>query len=70
MIKRRHDEIWVEISDDIISSNSGKWHIIFDENGSSIEKCDESGKIFTKYNIAEFGKMCFDCMKFSLNELV
>lgn len=70
MIKRMHDEIWVEISDDIISSNSGKWHIIFDENGSSIEKCDESGKIFTKYNIAEFGKMCFDCMKFSLNELV
>lgn len=70
MIKRKHEEIWVDISDDIISSNSGKWHIIFDQNGSSIEKCGDSGKDFNKYSISEFGKMCFDCIKFSLNELV
>lgn len=62
-------EYHVEITDDFISGNNGRWDIVFKEK-SLIKEGKYDGKIYQKMTIAEFGNIIFSKIKFYLNEMV
>lgn len=63
------EEYHIDIDDDFISENNGKWDITLKER-SVIKrgKCDKN--IYQKLTIADFGEMIFQKIKFYLNEMV
>lgn len=65
-----HKEIWLEVTDNIISGNNGRWHIITGEGETHCQKCRENGKHYIKCTIEELGQKYLGGMEYFLNELV
>lgn len=65
-----HKEMWLEVTDNIISGNNGRWHIITGEGETYCQKCRENGKHYIKCTIEELGQKCLGGMEYFLNELV
>lgn len=63
------EEYHIEIEDDIIEENNGRWDIELGER--SLIREGESGEgLYQKMTIAAFGEMIFSKIKFYLNEMV
>lgn len=71
MIKLRERvlEYHVEITDDFIKENNGRWDIILSDK-SVIKKGENDENKYKKLTIAEFGDIFFSKIKFYLNEMV
>ncbi|MCI9080525.1 MAG: GNAT family N-acetyltransferase [Lachnospiraceae bacterium] len=83
---KEHKEMWLEVTDNIIDGNNGKWHIITGEKGTYCQKCRETAgnardtksiehketdkKNYIKCTIEELGKEYLGNMEYFLNELV
>lgn len=63
------EEYHIEIEDDIIKENNGRWDIFLREK-SVIEEGKQNDNDYQKMTIAEFGEKIFSKIKFYLNEMV
>lgn len=66
-------EMWFDITDRIISTNSGKWHIITGDGGTCSLCASDNGTGHEKYikcTIEEFGHKSLANMAYYMNELV
>ena len=59
----------VDITDDFIKENNGRWDIILSDK-SVIKRGKYYGNKYKKLTIAEFGDVLFSKIKFYLNEMV
>lgn len=68
-----YEEFHVEISDDLISENNGKWDICLGEK-STIRRADYMSdwneNVYLKMSVSDFSDMMFSKIKFYLNEMV
>lgn len=72
---KERQEMWLEVSDGIISGNNGRWHIITGERENICHRCEntEDGRDsarYTKCTIEELEQKYFSGMEYFLNELV
>ncbi len=72
---KERQEMWLEVSDGIISGNNGRWHIIIGGVETICQKCEstEDGSNepeYLKCTIEELGQKYFKNHKYFLNELV
>ena len=63
------EEYYVEITDDFIKENNGRWDIILSDK-SVIKRGKSDENKYQKLTIAEFGDILFSKIKFYLNEMV
>ena len=68
-LKECTEEYHVEITDDFIKENSGRWDIILSDK-SVIKNGGSDENKYQKMTIAEFGDILFSKIKFYLNEMV
>ena len=68
-LKECTEEHHVEITDDFIKENSGRWDIILSDK-SVIKNGGSDENKYQKMTIAEFGDILFSKIKFYLNEMV
>ena len=68
----KRKEIFIELKDEFISGNNGRWHIIIDKSGGFIEKLEDDNMVhlIKQYTIDEFGKEYLNNYMYFLNEYV
>lgn len=72
------NEMWLEVTDNIISGNTGRWHIVTGEGRTHCQKCgeivnsaeDTGNEKYIKCTIEELGQKYLGKIKYYLNELV
>lgn len=67
-------ELLLDVTDNLIIENSGKWHIFTGENGTVCHLCENNDrtetKKYTKCTIEELGQKYLTGFKYYMNELV
>lgn len=71
---KERKEMWLEVTDNLISGNNGRWHIITGAGETYCQRCGEMTEVnygrFIKCTIEELGQEYLGRMKCFLNELV